>query len=131
MIWLFIYVLAISLYDLRTRCIPNWYTLPLIFAGMVAHFPGHMEIWLASLVLVFAWGSGAMGAGDAKLWLALLWALPLEYTLNAVPLMFLSLLLTSLFQFLWRVIRKQPLVEQKTPAAWRTIPFLILCWYAH
>jgi prepilin signal peptidase PulO-like enzyme (type II secretory pathway) len=32
MIWLFIYVITISLYDLRTRRIPNWYTLPLIFA---------------------------------------------------------------------------------------------------
>jgi len=131
MIWLFIYVLAISLYDLRTRRIPNWYTFPVLLAGFIAHFPGQMEIWFACLALVFAWVGGYMGAGDAKLWLALLWALPVEYTLNAVPLMFLALLLTSLSQFLWRVIRKQPLVEQKTPAAWRTIPFLLMFWYVH
>jgi Flp pilus assembly protein protease CpaA len=78
MTWLFIYVLAISLYDLRTRRIPNWYTLPLILAGMIAHFPGSLELWLASLALLSAWASHWVGAGDTKLWIALLWALPIE-----------------------------------------------------
>jgi Flp pilus assembly protein protease CpaA len=131
MIWLLIYVSAISLYDLCTRRIPNWYTFPVLLAGFIAHFPGQMGIWLACLALVFAWAGGYMGAGDVKLWLALLWALPVEFTSNILSLMFLSFLLTSLSQFLWRVIRKQPLVEQKTPAVWRTIPFLLLCWYVH
>ncbi|MBI5955092.1 MAG: prepilin peptidase [Chloroflexi bacterium] len=40
MIWLLIYVSAISLCDLRTRRIPNWYTLPILLAGFIAHFPG-------------------------------------------------------------------------------------------
>ena len=131
MIWLLIYVSAVSLYDLRTRRIPNWYTFPVLLAGFIAHFPGQMEIWIASLILVFAWLRGYMGAGDIKLWLALLWALPVEFTSSLLPLMFLSFLLTSLSQLLRRAIRKQPLVEQKTPAAWRTIPFLLLCWYVH
>jgi Flp pilus assembly protein protease CpaA len=73
-----------------------------------------------------------MGAGDVKLWLALLWALPVEYGLNAVPLIFPSFLLTAMLQLLWRSIKKhRPLVEQKAPAAWRTIPFLLMCWYVH
>jgi Flp pilus assembly protein protease CpaA len=131
MIWLFTYVFAISLYDLRTRRIPNWTTFPILFAGLIAHTPGQMEIWFASLGMIFAWSRGIMGAGDAKLWLAILWALPVESTSNVLPLMFLSFLLTSLLQLLWRAIRKQPLTEQKSPAAWRTIPFLLLCWYVH
>ena len=49
MIWLFIYVLAISLYDLRTRRIPNWYTLPLIIAGMVEAL---RRAWLPAICLI-------------------------------------------------------------------------------
>ena len=71
---LLIYLLVISLYDLRTHRIPNWYTIPLILAGMVAHFPGSMDLWLACCLLLFAWASGGMGAGDVKLWMAVLWS---------------------------------------------------------
>ncbi len=131
MIWLFIYVLAISLYDLRTRRIPNWYTLPLIFAGVVAHFPGHMDIWIASFALLSAWASDWMGAGDAKLWIAVLWAMPIEQSSHALPFMFASFFITSLVQIFWRAIRKEPKAHLKTPAAWRTIFFLLLCWYVH
>ena len=131
MISLFIYVLAISLYDLRTRRIPNWYTLPLIVAGMVAHFPGHLDVWLASFALLSAWASDWMGAGDAKLWIAVLWALPIEQSSQVLPFMFVSFFITSLVQIFWRAIRKQPTAHLKTPAAWRTIFFLLLCWYVH
>ncbi len=131
MLWLFIYVLAISLYDLRTQRIPNWYTLPLLVAGLIAHFPGSFDLWLASLTLLLAWGSRWMGGGDVKLWLAVLWALPVEFSTQALPLMFIAFFLTSLAQILWRTIRKQSTVHVLTPAAWRTIPFLLACWYVH
>jgi Flp pilus assembly protein protease CpaA len=131
MIWLFIYVLAISLYDLRTRRIPNWYTLPLILAGMIAHFPGHLDVWLASFALLSAWASGWMGAGDAKLWMALLWALPVESSPQVLLIIFASFLLTGLAQILWRTVRRQPVNGTKSPAAWRTIPFLLMFWYVH
>ena len=131
MIWLLIYVLALSLYDLRTRRIPNWATLPLIMAGLIAHFPSSPEIWLASLGLFLAWSYGWMGAGDAKLWIALLWALPMEISTHALPLMFLTFFFTGLIQLAWRLIRKQPVTNRLTPGAWRTIPFVLLCWYAH
>ena len=130
MIWLFIYVLAISLYDLRTRRIPNWYTLPLFVAGMIAHFPGQFEIWFANFVLISAWVSGWMGAGDAKLWITLLWALPPEFSSKALLIMFASFFITGLAQILWRTAKGQP-INSLTPAAWRTIPFILLCWYAH
>lgn len=131
MIWLCIYVLAISLYDLRTRRIPNWYTLPLILAGMIAHFPGQLELWLASFILLSVWASHWMGAGDVKLWLVLLWALPVESASHALLFMFISFFLTGLVQILWRLARKQSPTNLLTPGAWRTIPFIFLCWYVH
>ncbi len=131
MIWLFIYVLAISLYDLHTRRIPNWYTLPLIFAGMVAHFPGHLDLWLACFLLLSAWTSVWMGAGDVKLWMAVLWALPDSNIPSLILLVFLSFLITSIIQFFWRFFQKQSLTGMKSPAAWRTIPFLLMVWHVH
>jgi Flp pilus assembly protein protease CpaA len=131
MTWLLIYVLAISLYDLRTRRIPNWATFPLILAGVAAHFPGYSDIWFASIGLYLAWSSGWMGAGDAKLWIALLWVLPVEFSTRALPLMFLAFFFTGLMQIIWRWLRKQPSTHLLTPGAWRTIPFILLCWYVH
>lgn len=131
MTWLFIYVLAISLYDLHTRRIPNWYTLPLILAGMIAHFPGHLDVWLASFALLSAWASGWIGAGDVKLWMALLWALPVESSPQVLLIIFASFLLTGLAQILWRAVRRQPASGTKSPAAWRAIPFLLMFWYVH
>jgi Flp pilus assembly protein protease CpaA len=131
MIWLCIYALAISLYDLRTRRIPNWYTLPLVLSGMIAHFPGHLDVWLASFILLYAWLNHWMGAGDVKLWLALLWALPVESSSHSLPFMFVSIFLTGLAQMLWRVARREPIINQLTPAAWRTLPFILLSWHVH
>ena len=34
-------------------------------------------------------------------------------------------------QILWRVARKQPTTNLLTPGAWRTIPFILMCWYVH
>lgn len=131
MIWLSLYVLALSLYDLRARRIPNWATFPLIVAGFIAHFPGYPDIWFVSIGLFLAWANGWMGAGDAKLWITLLWALPVNISAQAIPLIFLIFFLTGLLQLAWRWIRKQPIANLLTPGAWRTIPFLLLCWYVH
>ncbi len=131
MIWLFLYVLAISLYDLRTHRIPNWYTLPLMIAGMIAHFPGHLDLWLVSLALFFVWANGWMGAGDAKLWIAVLWTVPIGFPSNVLLIMFATFFLSGLAQILWRLARKQSPTNSMTPAAWRTIPFILLCWYVH
>ena len=76
MLVLFFYTLALSLYDLRTGKVPNWATLPLLVAGLLAHFPGTFPVWVASLFVFTAWHYHQMGAGDAKLWMALFWAIP-------------------------------------------------------
>ena len=131
MIWLFIYVLAISLFDLRTHRIPNGYTLPLIVIGMIMHFPGSLDLWFTCFILLSAWKKQWMGAGDVKLWLAILWALPVELEAQALPFLFLSFFITSLAQIMWRLLARQSTTKQLTPAAWRTIPFIFLCWYVH
>lgn len=131
MTWLLLYLLAISLYDLRTHRIPNWYTIPLILAGIIAHFPGNMDLWLAYFLLLSVWASGGMGAGDVKLWMAVLWSLPDTNIPSLLPLVFLSFLITGGVQFFWRLIQKQSLTGVKSPAAWRTIPFLLMVWYVH
>lgn len=131
MIWLLMYALVISLYDLRVRRIPNWCTLPLLATGVIAHFPDLPEVWLASFALMYAWAGGWMGAGDVKLWIALLWALPVEGSSHILLFMFISFLVTGFAQIIWRVIRKQPMTSVKSPAAWRTIPFLLMLWYVH
>ena len=131
MTWLLLYALALSLYDLRTRRIPNWATFPLILAGFIANFPASPEIWLASLGLFLAWSQGWRGAGDAKLWIALLWALPLNISAHILPLLFLTFFFTGLLQLAWRLLRKQPATNLLAPAAWRTILFLFLCWNVH
>ena len=131
MVWLFIYVLAISLYDLHKRRIPNWYTIPLIAAGLIAHFPGYVELWLSSLVLLSAWANHWMGAGDVKLWIALLWAMPIKPASNILLFMFGAFMITGLVQILWRIIKRQPVNGLLAPGAWRTIPFILLCWYVY
>ena len=131
MTWLLFYILAVSLYDLRTSRIPNWCTLPLILAGMIAHFPGHMDLWLTCLMLLSAWSGVWMGAGDAKLWMAALWALPDTNIPSLILLVFLSFLLTGIVQMLWRFIRRQAISGTKSPASWRVIPFLLMYWHVH
>jgi len=131
MTWLLFYLLAVSLHDLRTHRIPNWCTYPLILAGMVAHFPGNMDLWLACFLLLSAWASGGMGAGDAKLWMAILWALPDTNIPSMILLVLISFLLTGIAQMIWRFIRRQAISGTKSPAAWRTIPFLLMVWYVH
>ncbi len=131
MTWLLFYLLAVTLYDLRSRRIPNWCTLPVIMAGVFVHFPGHMDLWLACFLLLSAWTGGWMGAGDVKLWMAILWSLPDSNNQPLLLLIFLSHLVTGGVQLFWRLIQKQSLTGIKSPAAWRTIPFLLMVWHVH
>jgi Flp pilus assembly protein protease CpaA len=131
MLVLLLYILALSLYDLRIRKVPNWATLPLLAAGVLAHFPGTFPVWSASLFVFTAWYSHQMGAGDAKLWMALFWAIPSEQSTDIVFVLFASLLGTALLQMLFRILTHRPLSGQRSPAAWRTIPFILWSLYAH
>jgi Flp pilus assembly protein protease CpaA len=90
-----------------------------------------MDLWLACFLLLSAWASGWMGAGDVKLWMAVLWALPNSNIPFLILFVFLSFLITGIMQFIWRLIQKQSFTGAKSPAAWRTIPFLLMVWYVH
>jgi Flp pilus assembly protein protease CpaA len=131
MLALFLYTLALSLYDLRTGKVPNWATLPLLAAGFFAHFPGTVPVWIASLFVFSAWQYRQMGAGDAKLWMALFWATPPEQSTDIPFALFASLLGTALLQLLFRKLTHRPLSGQRSPAAWRTIPFILWSLYVH
>jgi len=72
-----------------------------------------------------------MGAGDAKLWMAVLWALPDSNIPSLILFLFLSFLGTAILQFIWRFFQGQSPTGTKSPAAWRTIPFLLMVWYVH
>jgi Flp pilus assembly protein protease CpaA len=133
MFWpaLLILLMLASLYDLRTGKVPNWVTLPLLCAGLVAHFPGTQEAWFLCLVLYLAWHLRWMAAGDAKLWMALLWALP-PGNLAMQPLVFFIIFFsTGLLQILFRKFMRQPLTGVRSPGAWRTIPFMLWSLYVH
>jgi len=131
MLALLLYTLALSLYDLRTRKVPNWATLSLLVVGLLTHFPSTFPVWIASLFVFIAWHYDQMGAGDAKLWMALFWAIPPEHSANIPLMLFASLLGTALLQILFRRSTHRPLSGQRSPAAWRTIPFILWSLYAH
>jgi Flp pilus assembly protein protease CpaA len=131
MLVLLLYTLALSLYDLRTGKVPNWATLPLLIAGFLTHFPGTLPVWIASLFVFTAWYYRQMGAGDAKLWMALFWTVPSEQSANIPFILFASLLGTALLQILFRALTHRPLSGQRSPAAWRTIPFILWSLFAY
>jgi Flp pilus assembly protein protease CpaA len=133
MSWPLILILALaaSLYDLRMHRIPNWFTWPLIVVGFILHFPGHPDIWVLMVLLFLAFTSGGMGAGDVKLWAALLWLVPASSTTPILLPALVTLLVTGLAQLLWRRVKNLPVTGVSSPAAWRTIPFVLLLWYVH
>ena len=122
---LLILALCLTAYDARTQRVPNGVTLPLLSAGLVLHFPGVPVTWLACLLLFLAWNYGALGGGDAKLWMALLWLVPLERMQAAVLVMAAVFLLTASTQVLWRIARGCPALGVRSPGVWRAIPFTL------
>lgn len=121
--------MGLAWFDLKTRRVPNRVTLLLLGAGFVISFPGSFNLWLTSLLVIFAWSMRWMGGGDAKLWLALFWLSPLAAQ-NDLPILFGSVLLfTGLGQLAWRRQKREPLLGVSTPGAWRAVPFIaMLIW---
>ena len=119
----------VSIHDYRHRKIPNWVTWPLLLAGLVAHAPGTPSIVMSSLLLISFWfffRGSVIGAGDVKLWLALLWAFPPSVGDQGSLVMFTAMAVTAVPQILirkWRPADTAPMAE---PAAWRTTVFISL-----
>jgi Flp pilus assembly protein protease CpaA len=116
-------IVLVALYDQRTKRIPNWVSLPLLAAGMLAHFPGRIETWLSCVLLFLGWRFGGIGAGDAKLLMALLWVVPGKQADAAAYVMWISYFITSLAEIFWRKVTGKKVFGVRSPAAWRAIPF--------
>jgi Flp pilus assembly protein protease CpaA len=123
--FLFLIIVLVSLYDLRSRKIPNWVSIPLMLLGIVASFPGNPILWIGSAFLFQAWRLGVIGGGDAKLWIGLLWSL-FPFVGEAILFfLFLSLMITGGAQLLVRAPRARRLHPGiKAPGAWRTVVFM-------
>ena len=120
-----ILVAGLVWFDHRKQRIPNWVTLPLLGIFVLLNWPGVPETWLGCVLLFLGWKSNWLGGGDAKLWMTLLWAAARVQGDTALFVMAVSFLLTGLAQILWRRFRKKPLTGKRTPAAWRTWPYII------
>lgn len=124
--------MGLSWYDYQYQRIPNVVTLPLLAAFILLNWPGAPETWLGCLLLFLGWRGGAMGGGDAKLWMVLLWAVSPELGKTAFlviesPLVGMagSFVITSAAQIVWRRFRQQDLTGKRAPAAWRTLPYVV------
>ncbi len=123
---LFFLCLFVTVHDFRYRRVPNEITLPLLLIGIVASFPGSPALWMGSILLLTAWGSGWMGGGDVKLWVGLLWCTFPFFGESATLIMFIILIVTSVVQILARVLmKKRELVGIKLPGAWRALVYVI------
>ncbi len=119
----------VSIHDYRHRKIPNWVTWPLLLAGLVAHAPGTPSVVMSSLFLLSFWfffHGRVIGAGDVKLWLALLWAFPPSVGDEGSLVMFTVITFTAGLQILIRKWRSAKTVSVAAPAAWRTTVFMSL-----
>ena len=125
MIFLLLLAVFLAVYDIRTRNVPNWVTLPLLITGLMLQFPGAPETWLGCFLLFSAWRFGVLGGGDAKLWMAFLWLVPTNLAQPALLVMAIAFLLTASAQVVWRKLRGHPLWRMRSPGAWRVIPFAL------
>jgi hypothetical protein len=117
--------IGLAAYDFRVQRVPNWVTLPLLITGMLLNFPGDPLTWLGCLLLFSAWYHDALGGGDAKLWMAYLWLVPLDLAQAAVLMMGISLLSTAALQLLLRRLCQLPVFQVRGPGAWRVVPFAV------
>jgi len=119
----------VSIYDFYFRKVPNWVTLPILASGVIAHFPGTLIVVFSSVLFILFWFffEGRIGGGDVKLWLALLWALPLSVSDQNAFFMFAIILFTSGIQILLKRRKSLASVEYIAwPAAWKTAVYMLL-----
>jgi Flp pilus assembly protein protease CpaA len=121
---LVIVILGAIAFDFRYKRIPNGVTIPLLLGFMVINWPGKPEIWMGCFLLFVGWQMGWMGGGDAKLWMALLWATPIYAAAQSLWVMVGAFILTGLGQIVWRKWRNSTLTGVQSPGSWRTLPYL-------
>jgi len=117
--------------DNRTRRVPNWIGLPVLFVGLIAAFPGTPVLWIFAVTMFAAWKAGIVGGGDAKLWIGLVWLASVLFRgarvgvyggdLAAAVLAALLMMITSLLQRL--LGRYRPGYH---PDAWRALVYALV-----
>jgi|APSaa5957512622_1039677.scaffolds.fasta_scaffold37258_2 Flp pilus assembly protein protease CpaA len=126
---LLLLAVLIAIYDLRYVRIPNVVTLPLLLLGSFTNLPKPWYILFFLAAFLLFWKEGWMGGGDVKLWAGIILFLPATETmLWALPFTFFS---TALVQLLWRKIRGEVVTGRRTPAAWRTVVYLLILVGTH
>jgi Flp pilus assembly protein protease CpaA len=126
---LLLLAILISFYDLRYARIPNAVTLPLIIIGSFTNLPKPWYVLFFLAAFLLFWKERWMGGGDVKLWAGIVLFLPATETmLWALPFTFFS---TGLIQLLWRKFRGEPVTGRRTPAAWRTVVYLLILIVTH
>ncbi len=124
MLLLFLVVVAIVWWDTRTRRIPNALVLPLLGVGFfyALHTTSSLGPWLLRLGFTFVLLTGyllkGVGAGDVKLWTALLLWTPENLFPQAGLVMGLCLLIGSMLS--WLLFPRSTPFQ---PAAWKTLPY--------
>ena len=122
---LVIIILGAITFDFQHKRIPNAVTIPMLLGFMFINWPGEPEIWMGCFLLFTRWQMGWMGGGDAKLWMALLWATPTNLAQLSLWVMAVSFTLTGLGQIAWRKWRNTAPTGVQSPGSWRTLPYLI------
>ena len=126
---LLVLVISLAAFDLDRWRLPNGATLPLLLAGILLGLPGAVETWLGCVLLFAGWRYGALGGGDAKLWMALLWLAPLASSRitgrEALLAMAACLAASAFLQVLYRALRGRLLASVQGPGAWRAVPFAL------
>ena len=111
-------------FDFQHKRIPNTVTITLLLGFMLINWPGEPDVWMGCFLLFTCWQMGWMGGGDAKLWMALLWATPPSAATLSLWVMAVSFALTGLGQITWRKWRNTAPTGVQSPGSWRTSPYL-------
>lgn len=112
-----------ALADFRSRRVPNYLTLPLLFLGLAAAFPGDPVLWVHSAVVLGLGLAGGLSPADVKLWLGALWSTAPLAPAWAFPA---ALLLSALAELALRLARGTQPFGRASPGAWRTLVYLAL-----
>ena len=128
---LMIVTLGVVAFDFKHKRIPNAVTIPMLLGFMLINWPGEPEIWMGCFLFFTGWQMGWMGGGDAKLWMALLWASPLSAASPSWWVMVGTFILTGLGQIVWRQWQNTTPTGVQSPGSWRTIPYLIWLAVSH
>ena len=129
---------AASCFDVKTREIPNWLTMPMIGAGLaisaIRIFYGSpwilivFPLAISFLLIWFMWRGGLFGGGDAKLLMGIVSLIPLFPDENSfIPTFFLMLALSTFMQFFISGVYETAKEKKRKEIFFASLPVGIAC----